>query len=179
MNFEGDTNIQTIVRGDTFQPGSGESLLWRGLNDWVGAAGRKGSDQQLQSMTMEIIPSASYPLKNDSSLLLKILFCTDAPSSFGVHAWHGEQCLTGPIILTPQNLYTRTWLTVWPRNGNVGMSVPCEGELTCSFLQCNLEVASRLALWLEGPIPSLTKYLESNKCSWFSLNAALLASGFL
>lgn len=104
-----------------------------------------GSDQQqLQSVTMEILPSASCPLKNNS-LLLKTLLYTDAPSSCSLHP-SMESVSDGPVVLAPQYLSTWHLAHCLAQEWCVDIPMPCEGELPCPFLlQCNLETASGLA----------------------------------
>lgn len=88
---------------------------------------------------MEILPSASCPLKNNFSLLLKTLLYTDAPSSCSL-------CPSDrPVVLAPQYLSTWHWTHCLAQEWCVDISVLCEEELPPFLLRCNLETASGLA----------------------------------
>lgn len=93
---------------------------------------------------MEILPSASCPLKNNSSLLLETLLYIDAPSSCSLCP-SMESVSDGPIVLAPQYLSTWPWGHCLAQEWCVDISVLCAGELPPFLLWCNLETASGLA----------------------------------
>lgn len=90
---------------------------------------------------MEILPSASCPLKKDSSLLLKTLLYTDAPCSCSLRP-SMESVSDGPVFLASQYLSTWHRIHCLAPEWCVDISTLCEGELPPFLLRCNLETAS-------------------------------------
>lgn len=95
------------------------------------AAGRGSDQQQLRSVTMEVLPSASCPLKSNS-LLLKTLLYIDAPSSWSLHR-NMESVSDGLVVLAPQYLSRGHLDHCLAQEWSVDIPMPCEGELHAPF----------------------------------------------